>query len=57
MLYQSDDYLFNRTPASVINAYNFALNGRIFDPTDTRSLLPPISTLGTQFSGTPVITS
>jgi hypothetical protein len=57
MLYQSDDYLFNRVPSGIINPYNFAINGRIFDPTDTRSLFPPITSLGTQFSGTPVITS
>lgn len=50
MAYRSGDQLFNnRMPMGIINAFNFSINSRIFDPSNTLTLLPPTNVTTTQY--------
>lgn len=50
MLLRTKDQLFTRQPNGIVNAINFAINSRVFDPTDTRTFLPDVSKLENQYS-------
>lgn len=55
MLYRTKDSLFSRNPSGITNAVNFAINSRIFDPTDIRPMMPQNVDLNAQYR-TPVVT-
>lgn len=50
MLLKTKDSLFSRAPSGITNAFNFAINSRIFNPAVVTPLLDPTLNLNSQFS-------